>query len=181
MESMKKVLMGLSLGMVLVLGACGSSEVETGGSGNSTEKKEVTETPKETKKEENVKLVDAVSQVTTVAGMQVGLGEIKITEDKIAVGINLQNTTNEVLNFYPDQGQLVVGDMQLNANMFMTTGQVGGEVQGGVKQEGVIEFLAPEGKKIDINTVTGIRLIFGDVITADYMTAEPVEFTVPVQ
>lgn len=178
---MKKLLMGLSLGMVLVLGACGSSDVETGGTGNSTEKKEVAEAPKETKQEENVKSIDATSQVVTAAGMQVGLGEIKIAEDKISVGINLQNTTNAALNFYPDQGQLVVGDMQLNANMFMTSGEVGGEVQGGVKQEGVIEFLAPEGKKLDINTITQIRLIFGDVVTADYMTSEPVEFTVTAQ
>jgi hypothetical protein len=178
---MKKLLVLLSVLLLVVLGACSNSDVKTGGTGNSTEKKTETKPTKETPKEDNIKTIDATSQSINAAGMQVGLGEIQIQEDKISVGINLANTTNQALTFYPDQGHLVIGDMQLDANLFMTNGDIGGEVQGGVKQDGVIEFLAPEGKKIDVKTVTQIKIFFGDVVTADYMTNKPVEFTIPVQ
>lgn len=168
------LLLILSLG--LILGACGSSDVSTGGEGNSTEKKE--ETKNDTKKDDGSQRFDASEHSMEVLGMKVALGEIKIADDKISVGTNIENTTNDVLNFYPDQGQAVIGDMQLDANLFMTTGDIGGEVQGGVKQEGVIEFLAPEGKKIDIDSIDKIKIIFGDVTTGDYMQSEPVAFEV---
>jgi major membrane immunogen (membrane-anchored lipoprotein) len=178
---MKKFLVLLSVLLLVVLGACSNSDVKTGSTGNSTEKKTETNPTKETPKVDNTKTVDATSQSVNAAGMQVGLGEIKIQEDKISVGINIANTTNAVLNFYPDQGHLVIGDMQLDANMFMTEGDIGGDVQGGVKQDAVLVFTVPEGKKIDIKTVTQLKLILGDVVTADYMTNKPVEFIVPVK
>jgi len=166
--------------LVVTLAACGGSDVNTGGSGNSTEKNEDSE-KKDAKKDDGSKRVDASDQVKEVLGMKVGLGEIKIAENKVSVGMNLENTTDKALNFYPDQGKSVVGDMQLDANMFMTTGSVGGEVIGGVKQDGVIEFLVPDGKKIDVNAVKEIRLLFGDVTTDDYMNSEPVEFTITIE
>lgn len=183
---MKKLLISV---FVLVFGAaltaCGSSDVSTGGAGNSTEKKEsAEETSAEEKEEapaEDGKTIDATAQAVDALGLKVGLGEVKIAEDKISVGINLENTKDEVLSFYPDQGSAVIGDMQLSANMFMTSGSVGGDIQGGVKQEGVIEFLAPEGKKIDTAAITEIKMIFGDVTSADFMNTQPVEFTLPVQ
>ncbi|QGQ46627.1 hypothetical protein [Metabacillus sediminilitoris] len=180
---MKKLLVLLTALLLLVLGACGNSEVSTGGDGNSTEKKEETteQVENDEPKEETGKTVDASAQSVEAAGMKVGLGEIKIADDKISVGINLENTTDGALSFYPDQGSAVIGDMQLSANMFMTSGSVGGDVQGGVKQEGVIEFLPPEGKTIDTEAITEIKLVFGDVATEDFMTVKPVEFTVPVK
>ncbi|WP_299831430.1 hypothetical protein [uncultured Metabacillus sp.] len=178
---MKKLLVLSSALSLFLLGACGNSDVSTGGEGNSTEVKEERTETKEAPKEESGKTIDASAQIVEAAGMKVGLGEVKIAEDKISVGINLENTTQEALSFYPDQGSAVVGDMQLQANLFLTTGTLGGDVQGGVKQEGVIEFLPPEGKTIDTNAITEIKLIFGDVTTADFMTSKAVEFTVPVK
>jgi len=178
----KKITLGaLVLSLGLSLAACGSSDVSTGGSGNSTEKNEETTEKKEAKKDDGSKRIDASNQSVDALGMKVNLGEIKIAEDKISVGMNIENTTDKALSFYPDQGKLVIGDMQLDANMFMTSGQIGGDVQGGVKQEGVIEFLAPEGKKIDVNAVKEIKLLFGDVITEDLMQNKAVEFIVSVE
>jgi hypothetical protein len=177
---MKKLLVLLSVLSMFLLGACSESDVSTGGEGNSTEKK--TESKEKAKpKEDSGKKVDASSQSVEAAGMKVALGEVKITKDKISVGINLENTTDKVLSFYPDQGSSVIGDMQLAANMFLTDGTVGGDVQGGVKQEGVLEFLPPEGKTIDVDAVKEIKLLFGDVMTEDFMTTEKVEFVVPVK
>lgn len=176
----------LILSLSLVLSACGSSDVETGGDGNSTEKKEETTESNEantedTEEESTNKTIDATSNSVDVLGMKVGLGEIEIREDGISVGVNLENASDDVLTFYPDQGSIVVGDMQIDANLFMGTGDIGGDVQPGVKQDAVIEFPAPDGKTIDIESITEIRLIFGDVTTSDWMTSEPVEFTVPVE
>lgn len=176
---MNKTVLLFSILFLLFLSACGSSDVKTGGSGNSIEKKSTVST-QASKQENNTKTVNASSLSLNAAGMQVGLGDIKIREDRIEVGVNLNNTTSKVLHFYPDQGHLVVGDMQLDANMFMTTGKVGGDVEGGVKQDGVIVFLSANNKKIDIKSITQIKLVFGDVTTDDFMTSQPVEFTVPV-
>lgn len=181
MSKSKKIwllLAALSLSLILV--ACGSSDVNTGADGNSTEKKD-SEEKKEIQKEDNTKKFDASDQTKDVLGMKVGLGEIQIAEDKISVGMNIENTTDKPLSFYPDQGQSVVGDMQLDANLFMTTGSIGGDVQGGVKQDGVIEFLPPEGKKIDVEAIDSIKLIFGDVTTDDFMKSEPVNFEITVK
>lgn len=110
-----------------------------------------------------------------------GLGDIKILEDKIEVGVNITNTTTKKLIFYPDQGHLVIGDMQLDSNMFMESGKIGGEVEAGVKENAVLVFPAPDGKKIDVKSVTQIKVLFGDVTTDDFMTNKPVEFTIPVK
>lgn len=172
----------LSLGLALALVACGNSDVSTGSEGNSTEKKEEPkENAEEKPKDDGSKTVDASKQSTEAAGMKVALGEVKVAADKISVGINLENTTSDALSFFPDQGHVVIGDMQLDANLLMTTGDIGGEVQGGVKQDGVIEFLAPDSKQIDVASVKEIKFLFGDVMTADFTQTKPVEFTVPVE
>ncbi|GIN35128.1 hypothetical protein NSQ93_04390 [Bacillus sp. FSL W8-0445] len=173
---MKKFLvLFLSLGLALALAACGSTDDVSTGADNSKDKKT------EEKKDDGSKKVDASSQKTDALGMKVNLGDVKIMKDKVNVGLNIENTTDKVLNFYPDQGNAVVGDMQLSANMFLTDGEVGGEVQGGVKQDGVLEFAVPEGKELDINNIKEIKLNFGDVTTEDFMNNKAVSFTVPVK
>ncbi len=156
----------------------GDEKVSTGtDSGSDTTKKE----EQAPKKEDGTKTVDAKDQTKVVAGMKVGLGEIKISSNKLKVGINIENTTDGKLMFYPDQGSAVIGDMQLDANLFLTDGTIGGDVQSGVKQEGILEFLVPKGKEIDVKSIKEIKLLFGDVVTDDFMTSEPAEFVVPIQ
>jgi hypothetical protein len=166
--------------LFVVIALASGGEDEKVSTGANTESK-TNETPKETPKDDGSKKVDASAQNQDALGLKVGLGEVKITKEKIQVGINLQNTTDKKLSFYPDQGSAVVGDMQLDANLFLTDGDVGGDIQGGVKQDGVIEFLAPEGKEIDVNSVKELKLIFGDVVTEDYLNSKAVEFVVIVQ
>lgn len=74
---------------------------------------------------------------------------------------------------------VVIEDMQLDANFMYTEGAIGGEIQSGVKKDGVIVFLVPEDKKIEVSAVNELKIIFCDVTTSDY-TSEPVNFTVPV-
>lgn len=165
----------MSLGLALALAACGSTDDVSTGSSDSKNKKT------EEKKDDGSKKVDASSQSTEVLGMKVSLGDVKIMKDKINVGLNIENTTDKALSFYPDQGNAVIDSMQLSANMFLTDGEVGGDVQGGVKQEGVLEFSAPEGKEIDVDSVKEIKLNFGDINTEDFMNTKSVTLTVPVK
>lgn len=113
--------------------------------------------------------------------MEINLGEIEILNKKLKVDINLKNTTEKVLKFYPNQGSAIINDMQLDANLFLTYGKVGGNVHGGVKQDETLQFLVLGDKKINIESVKEIKLIFGNVNTDDYMTSEPVEFVIRVE
>lgn len=181
---MKKLLSVLLIGIIAVfMAACGSSDVDTGASEPAEEKK--AESAKETKAKEkpvaDEKSVDAKALSKEAIGLKVNFGEVRIAKDKISVGINLENTNAEQVSFYPDQGSVVVGDMQMDANMFMTSGDIGGDIQPGVKQDAVIEFLAPDGKEIDVASVKEIKMIFGDVTSADFMKSEPVEVVLPVK
>ncbi len=162
--------------VIAIFSSGGDDDVSTG---TDSDSESTEEEPAE--KEDGKKIVDATDQSVSAAGMNVGLGEIEIIDRKIKVGINLENTTDNVLSFYPDQGSAVIDDMQLDANMFLTDGSVGGDVQGGVKQDGILEFLVPDGKKIDVESVKELKIMLGDVTTEDYMTSETVEFVVPVE
>ncbi|WP_019243630.1 MULTISPECIES: hypothetical protein [Bacillus] len=161
--------------IIAVAGGGDSDKVSTGSDNNKNEEKETKTVDDGSKK------VDASSQNMDAVGLKIGLGEIKITDDKILVGINIENTNSKAVSFYPDQGSAVVGNMQLDANLFLTDGDIGGDVQSGVKQEGVIEFLAPKGKNIDVKSVKEIKLELGDVNSEDFMENHKVSFTIPVQ
>ncbi|MEK4093277.1 hypothetical protein [Viridibacillus sp. FSL H8-0110] len=47
--------------------------------------------------------------------------------------------------------------------MFLTDGDVSGDIQSGVKKEAVLEFLVPEGKELDVKNIKEIKLNFGDI------------------
>lgn len=162
--------------IIAVATSGGEDKVSTGTSSSSTVTKK-----EETPKDDGTKKVDATSQSVDALGLKVGLGEIKISKDKLEVGINVENTSANKVTFYPDQGSAVIGDMQLDANLFLTDGDVSGDIQSGVKKEAVLEFLAPEGKEIDVNAITEVKLMFGDVYEDGTFETQDVSFTVPVQ
>ncbi|MGN4124193.1 hypothetical protein ACMGD3_04070 [Lysinibacillus sphaericus] len=165
--------------LIIALAMCSAGEDDKPSTGASGEKVETSSDKKEST--DGSKKVDASSQNVDALGLKVGLGEIKITKSKIQVGVNVHNTTDNKVTFYPDQGSLVVGDMQLDANMFLTDGDVSGDIQGGVKKEAVLEFLAPDGKEIDVASIKEIKLMFGNVFDDKSFETQDVTFTVPVQ
>jgi hypothetical protein len=167
--------------LIVVIASLGGEEEKVSTGTEATTAKSGDNTKKEAAKEDGSKKVDASSQTMDAIGLKVALGEIKVSKDKIQVGMNVENTNDKKVSFYPDQGSAVVGDMQLDANMFLTDGKISGDIQGGVKQEAVIEFLAPEGKEIDVKSVQQIKLIFGEVVSEDFMNTKAVEFVVPVK
>ncbi|PAD38990.1 hypothetical protein [Terribacillus sp. 7520-G] len=160
-------LLGLSLLLALTLALAAYGSAENVYTGSDSAKAESSEKEKTTESEDTSKKIDVSDQSMTAAGLKVGLGDIKILEDKIQVGINVENTNSDAVSFYPDMDSAVIGDMQVDANMVMTDGDISGDILGG--------------KTIDPASVKEIKLILGDVTSADYLTTEPVEFTVTVQ
>jgi len=163
--------------IVLAVAFSGGEEDKVSTGSDSTKS---SETSKETK-DDGSKKVDASDQKVDALGLKVGLGEVKIASDKIQVGINVENTNDHLVTFYPDQGSAVIEDMQLDANMFLTDGDVSGDIQGGVKKEAVLEFLVPEGKEIDVKNLKEIKFMFGDVYDEESFDTKDVSFTVPVK
>lgn len=119
-----------------------------------------------------------IGKTYEVGGLKVTIGEIVVQKDRVIVGMTLENTADHTLSFFPDQGHVVVGNMQLEANPFMTEGEVSGEIAAGVKKEGVVHFLAPEGKSLDPAQVKEVRLNLGDVFDDEKMEAREFSETV---
>ncbi|MBT2728412.1 hypothetical protein J7E63_15895 [Bacillus sp. ISL-75] len=117
----------------------------------------------------------------TFGGMIINIAEVKVTEDKIVIGMNFENSTTSKLSFYPDQGSAIIGSMQLSANMFMGSGEISGDINSKVKMDGTIEYLAPEGKKIDVKNIKEIKLDMGDIYNESTYDAVTATIAIPVK
>jgi hypothetical protein len=167
---------GLSTGLLVGCGA--SPDVSTGGSNNVATTAKKADAPK---KDDGTKKFTANASATEF-GMKVNIADIKISADKIEVGMNIQNTGKEKMTWFPDQdAKIVVGDMQLDSNMFMEDGKLGGDIEAGVKKDGVLVFPAPDGKKLDVAKITQIKLNCGELNTPDYSDSKEIRFDIPVK
>lgn len=61
------------------------------------------------------------------------------TKSLISLKVSVENTTDETLAIYPDQGTLVVGSEQMMANVWVSD-SVGGDFYGPVSKEGTVVF-----------------------------------------
>ncbi|MBS4172861.1 hypothetical protein [Bacillus sp. FJAT-49736] len=178
---MKKIISILGVGLlsVGVLAACSdTSDVSTGGKNNATNqeaKKQAAKADDSTKK-----FNAGVSKEFN--GMKVSIADVKITKKNIQVGLNIQNTTSNTISMYPDQGHLVIGDLQLEANMFDGTGDVSGDISGGVKKDGVIVFDAPQGKTLDVKKIKSIAFHMGQILdNKTFKNIDDAVVTIPVK
>ncbi|MBX6353728.1 MAG: hypothetical protein IRZ10_10380 [Thermoflavifilum sp.] len=160
-----------------LVGCGASSDVNTGASYNVSGQKQQTQQqqPSDGSKKFNAN----VSK--TALGLKINVADVKISPDKVEIGVNLQNTSNHKLDFFPDQGHIVVGDMQIDANMFMGNGNAGGEIEPGAKKDAVIVFPVESGKQIDVSKVKSIKVDFGDVTDETSFDSKSVSFTIPVK
>ena len=158
--------------IVIALFSGGEEESVSTGTGNSTE------APAEV---EGVKIVDVSAQTQTLHGLAINLGEVKITEDGVQIGLNINNTGASSVTFYPDQGSVVVGSLQMEANMFLGEGDVSGEIMAGVQKEGVVEFLVPDDKSLDVESIDELTFYFGNVFDEETIEATEATFNVPVK
>lgn len=111
-----------------------------------------------------------INKEFAVNGLKVKIGEIVVRKNEVVVGMTVTNASQHKLSFYPDQGNVVVGNLQLDANLLLTEGSVSGDIEPGVAKEGVIHFSAPAGKNLDPNQVKQVKLNLGKVFDNDAFT-----------
>lgn len=170
MNKLYKALGIILLGSTLLVG-CGPDDVDTGAGSEKVEAGEADGDEKRFKADAS----------TEVLGVKVNIAEVVIKPDKLEVGMNLENTNSDQVNWYPDQeGKAIIGDRQLDANMFMG-GVIGGEIAGGVKQDGVLVFPTPNNFKLDHKEIKEIKLNLGEISTHDFMKTDKVEIKIPVK
>lgn len=157
-------------GFSLVVMGCAPDDVDTGAPDSEAE-------AADNKDEKRFK----ANTSTEALGVKVTIAEVVIKPDKLEIGMNLENTNSDEVNWYPDQeGKAVIGDKQLDANMFMG-GEIGGEIAGGVKQDGVLVFPTPNNFKLDHKEIKEIKLNLGEISTHDFMKTDKVEIKIPVK
>ena len=127
----------------------------------------------ESKNEEEVKEnqedngIYEVNITDELLGLEINIPKVEINEKELLVYMTLNNTTEDTLTFYPDQGSAIIGSKQVDANIFMTKGDVSGDIHGGVEKEGKIKFVLRK-TDININEVDEITLKFGSVGNSEF-------------
>lgn len=179
---MKKLIMLLfSVLLIGILSAC-----DDGGEGESNEST-TNESASETsemsvnaeEEEENSGIVE-VNKTYNVNGLDIKIENIEITDDKVRVAMTIANNSDTTKTFYPDQGFLVVGNKQVEADIFATEGDLSGDIFGGVEKSGVVIFnVADSGINFDETSEIVLRL--GDVFDEESFNAEEFAETITIK
>ncbi len=112
----------------------------------------------------------SIQQEYKVNGLKIVIGDIELRQSRVLVGLTIKNEAEDTLTFYPDQGEAVMGSMQLEANMFMTDGDASGDIRPGVEKSAVIHFLTPEDR--DVPDEDSITLYLGTVYNMESFSTE---------
>ena len=81
--------------------------------------------------------------------------------------MNYENNSGQSIHWYPDQeAKAVIGDMQLDSNMFLddTRDDRGRHLGWNEKSDGVFVFRPAGNKTIDPEAVEEIKLSFGEMV-----------------
>ena len=178
---MKKYLTLVLLLSFLLIGILSACDDGGGGESNeSTTNESASETSEtNTEEEENSGIVE-VNETYNVNGLDITIENIEITDDKVRVAMTIANNSDTTKTFYPDQGFLVVGNKQVEADIFATEGDLSGDIFGGVEKSGVVIFnVADSG--INFDEASEIVLRLGDVFDEESFNAEEFEETIAIK
>lgn len=178
---MKKLIILLFSALLIgILSAC-----DDGGEGESNESttnesaSETSEMSVNAEEEENSGIVE-VNETYNVNGLDIKIENIEITDDKVRVAMTIANNSDTTKTFYPDQGFLVVGNKQVEADIFATEGDLSGDIFGGVEKSGVVIFnVADSG--INFDEASEIVLRLGDVFDEESFNAEEFAETIAIK
>ena len=83
--------------------------------------------------EDDSEKIIEVNEEYEVNGLNIVIEDIEITEKDVKISMNVKNESDNTKTFYPDQGDIVIGNKQIGANMYMTDGDVSGDIHAGVE------------------------------------------------
>ena len=169
-EALKKLGIAAVICFVSFIGAIFTagepSEVETA----STKVENGSEVIKEEEGEEVDDGIYEINETYEVNGLTINISTIEVSDDDVKIAMKLANNSENTLSFYPDQGDIIIGNKQVGANMFMTDGDVSGDIHAGVEKSGVIRFILDDG--ISADDIEEITLKLGDVYNEDEFNAK---------
>lgn len=142
---------------------------------NTEEEEEVKNKEKEDEKEKYIE----VNKEFEVNGLEIEITDVEITEKEVKIGMKLKNNSESVKTLYPDQGDIIIGNKQIGANMFMTKGDVSGDIHPGVEKEGTLRFLDDD-KSLKAGEIKKIKLAFGNIYDEEY-SSETFEETISLE
>lgn len=165
---MRKVLIVLLF--LLVLTACGESDVKN--NEEQTKKDEIEnvnsdkDVKKEASKDDGVKKdkKDKVIQINEefhVNGLDINIKAIEVKGNMLHTLVSIENTDENTKSFFPDQGAIVIGNKQIEADFWGSDGKLAGEIYGGVVKEGIISY---DISGVNFDEIEEIRFIFGQVL-----------------
>ena len=111
-----------------------------------------------------------INETYEVNGLTIDISTIEVSDDDVKIAMKLANNSENTLSFYPDQGDIIIGNKQVGANMFMTDGDVSGDIHAGVEKSGTIRFILDD--DISTDDIEEITLKLGDVYNEDEFNAE---------
>lgn len=96
--------------------------------------------------------------LTTIDHARIEEQEDSLSGEKynaLFVHFKIQNNSDKPYDIYPDQGKLVIGNTQIDSNMYASD-RLGGQLLNGAVKEGYVVFDLPN--SIDVNSLSEIRL-----------------------
>lgn len=172
----------------IILTGCGSEEAGKAEKQESTETtktaemKELSPTEEEQEKEKGSGTLVDVNAEKDFKYMQVGVGRMLLKPDVIEVELTYENLTDETVSWFPNQGQLVVDNIQLETDV-LASDQISGEVRPGVKSSGIIAFKPPRGQSLDVPSVKTVNFYLGTIYPEDLTKSKTkeIEFAVYIK
>lgn len=128
--------------------------------------------------EDDSEKIIEVNEEYEVNGLNIVIEDIEITEKDVKISMNVKNESDNTKTFYPDQGDIVIGNKQIGANMFMTDGDVSGDIHAGVEKSGTLRFLDDE---LIPSEITEIELMLGNVFDEETFDSESFEEVISVE
>lgn len=130
--------------------------------------------------EDDSEKIIEVNEEYEVNGLNIVIEDIEITEKDVKISMNVKNESDNTKTFYPDQGDIVIGNKQIGANMFMTDGDVSGDIHTGVEKSGTLRFLNDDDELIP-SEITEIELMLGNVFDEETYDSEDFKEVINVE
>lgn len=130
--------------------------------------------------EDDSEKIIEVNEEYEVNGLNIVIEDIEITEKDVKISMNVKNESDNTKTFYPDQGDIVIGNKQIGANMFMTDGDVSGDIHTGVEKSGTLRFLDDDDELIP-SEITEIELMLGNVFDEETYDSEDFKEVINVE
>jgi hypothetical protein len=109
-------------------------------------------------------------------GLLLTIRKVTVEAHAISVELTIQNPTNQILRFYPDQGTVLTGTSMLPANIFLSGSNLSGAFEPGEQQSGIVVFSAIN-ESLNPAQIGTVQLALGRVLDMHTINPQDVQIT----